>query len=213
MRSRAVLLACIVVGVLFSQPCCVALPAPAVPFTAEHQVEVVAAVDEVCVLLGPGGMATYNEWVGTAVMVAPDRALTAGHLSTCRVQGLHVTMPDGSEGPAGVEWLNRNRDLALLTLPEGGLGERFAAAPTIGTSYVGEEACARTAEPKREQVCGVVTAVGGAPDGDVTFTAPIQHGNSGSAVYDRRGRLLGIVTSITPSGGGRYVSVTEQDLR
>lgn len=209
MRSRILLLLVIVVGICSTQPCCVAT-VPQEPFSAEHQVQAAAAVDELCVLLG--APTAVNEYSGTAVMVAPDRALTAGHLAQCHVQGLYVTMLDGASGYAGIVWLNRNRDLALLSLDEGGLGETYGA-PAIGTSYVGEEACARTAEPKRDLVCGVITMVGGAPDGDVTFTAPIRHGNSGAGVYDYHGRLLGIVTSLTPQGGGRYVSVTEDDLR
>jgi S1-C subfamily serine protease len=209
MRIRA-LGALLIVGICLSSVCCT--PNHPLPFTVEHQVAAAADVQHYCVHVGSDGMPINAEGhVGTGVAVAPNLVLTAGHLVTCHVHGIHIDMPDSGEAFGSLLWFDRQRDLAMVVVPEGALGTGYST-PAIASPMVGEMVCARVAEPNRGSVCGVVIAVGGKPDGDVTFTGAIEHGNSGAGVYDSTGHLVGIVTELLDTGGGRFVSLHASDL-
>ena len=173
------------------------MPTPAEPRAAAVQTASTVDISELCVYFNAAGaFQGFQPWAGTGVAISPTRVLTAAHLARCVVQGLYLELPDGSNAHANVLWLDRARDIAMLTIPEGALGS--AAPPAIAEAVVGERVCARVAHPVPAFVCGEVTVVG---EDAAAFTAPIQPGNSGGGVYDATGHLLGVVSKFTASGG------------
>jgi len=213
MHSRLTLLLVLTFGICFSSVvgCCIPEPVAPKPLTVARQTAVTAHVSQLCVHLLPDGSMSKDVYDASGVVISANRVLTAGHIADCKVQGLYVEMPDGSEGQAGLVWRDEARDIAMLSIPLSGLGKGYEV-PALGPVSVNEVVCAHVAEPDVGTVCGIVTSVNGNANGNVVFTGPVEHGNSGAGVYDPQGRLVGIITKLMEDGGGMFVSVIPSDL-
>jgi S1-C subfamily serine protease len=182
-------------------------------FTPAYQAAVTVRLDEICVKVDlTTTNQAYTGYRGTGIALGPRRVLTAGHMADCNVQGLYVELPNGSHAFASVIWLSRARDLALLSIPNGSLGDTLAS-PEVAAVKIGETVCAHVADPKVDTLCGVVTSVGGPGGRDVNFTGAVQHGNSGAGVFNAQGKLVGIITAIGSKGDGVFTSVQPEDIQ
>lgn len=126
---------------------------------------------------------------GSGFMISGRRVLTAKHMVACDMPPtIFVQLADGRVFRATVDKTWGERDVARLLL----IGDAGAfRAPRVATANVGEPACGVTAVPERGHNCGDVEQV--MPD-QITFGGMVWHGNSGSALYDLRGNVVGIVT-------------------
>lgn len=132
---------------------------------------------------------------GSGVIVDRQTILTAAHVATSppgffcvrtatMVTGKRYLLTAGKALPAF--------DLASLKLAVGEFD------PTYPVSYgdsphFGAHVCAATAYPQHLWRCGE-TQTSTDPPGDVAHSIVVEPGNSGSGVYDERGRLVGIIT-------------------
>jgi S1-C subfamily serine protease len=135
---------------------------------------------------------------GSGVLISGDgHVLTAAHLVDSGAQP-RVVLASGLELDAQVERIDRIADLALLVLP--GRHHRCARLLDGERQAVGSEVFA-VGSPIAERLSGTVTrgVVSGYPtiDGQelIQTDAAVSPGNSGGPIVDRRGRVLGIVTS------------------
>lgn len=151
---------------------------------------------------------------GSGVAVGPEIILTAAHVVTCSGRDVPLvvaTLPSGESYFARVSRVDVAADLARLTVEPGGPPLAGLVANVRPAEITrGEEVCSATASPARARQCGAVVDV--AVDFGVAFrdTGESISGNSGSGVYDRGGRLVGIVThsyAAVAGGGRRCVTV------
>lgn len=118
-----------------------------------------------------------------AVALDAHHALTAAH---CAGAGMEYFAPGESEGrPVRAVYANKRLDIACVEVETGETGR------AIGDLFEGAELTAEA------NVSGVVT--GRAAD-SWTVELPSQQGDSGSAVYDAAGALVGIVLGSAEDG-------------
>lgn len=143
-------------------------------------------------------------FAGSGVMVSPTRILTAGHVVRCQISETSFEPPlaigvDGGDDEFHFATLDsadfqEGVDVAALTVD--GMRKYFTPV-TIGPQPdIGERVCASTGRKPRYAIkCGTVQPRTTADDtGTTRFDGIIEGGNSGSGLYDSRGRLVGIVT-------------------
>lgn len=121
--------------------------------------------------------------------------LTANHVtSKCN---LLVVTAQGKPRIATVVRSSKKHDVSLLRVPNTNyLRPRAITAPP---PEVGQWVCLVPAVPRPDRRCGRRVHD---PE-RIRHTAITQPGNSGSGVYDDRGRLIGIVTHLTKCTNGQ----------
>lgn len=143
---------------------------------------------------------TYVQRGGSGAVVGPRQVVTAMHVVGCPNASLLVTLVDGRIVPMRLAQFDFEADVALLvsqdSAPFGRARVVVAEPPDIGG-----EICAVAAVPHRTRRCGRITGREELPPTDLHFSAEVDRGNSGGGIYDGYGRLVGIVTHKTPSGG------------
>lgn len=138
----------------------------------------------------------------SGVIVSAREILTAGHFVVGCPSSIYL-----ARDAAGAEYYVRpdavnDHDVARLRVLEGQAdlhGGRPRVARAAGT------VCIVAGQPARRRSCGHVVTT---RPGEFLHTAPTVPGNSGSGIYDRAGRLVGIVSTCvslagvcTPTGG------------
>jgi S1-C subfamily serine protease len=132
---------------------------------------------------------------GSGTIVNDRTVLTAAHIAEDdpgEVCVRRATMVNGKSYLLAPGVSMPDRDLASLVTVD----DKFA--PTYPVVYgltpaFGSRVCSMTAHPRFLWRCGDVQRPAEAP-GDLTHTIVTEGGNSGSGVYDTRGRLVGIIT-------------------
>ena len=162
--------------------------------------ESVVRISVTCITAGGGFAAS----MGSGVIVDAHTVLTANHIAedepgeicvrrAVPVNGRSYLLAPGKTLP--------DRDLASLVSAE-------PFSPTFPVVYgpapgYGEHVCSMTAYPRVLWRCGEVQTVAD-PPGDLSHTIMTEGGNSGSGVYDSRGRLVGIITHRWSCSNGQY---------
>jgi S1-C subfamily serine protease len=147
---------------------------------------------------------------GSGVMVAPDGYLLTNNHVVEQAVGLTVTFTDGSEVQAVLVGRDPATDLAVLRAQASGLP--YACLGDSSALQVGQLAIA-IGNPlgyESSVSSGVVsalgrflpTASGRLIEGMIQHTAPLNPGNSGGALLDSGGRVIGINTAIIAMAQG-----------
>ena len=158
-----------------------------------------AAVVNIAVQTGRG-----RGGAGSGVMVAPDGYLLTNNHVVEHARGLAVTFTDGSEVAADLVGRDPATDLAVLRARANGLP--FAVLGDSSRLQVGQLVIA-IGNPlgyASSVSTGVVSALGRSLNGNsgrliegvVQHTAPLNPGNSGGALLDSHGRVVGINTAV-----------------
>ena len=141
--------------------------------------------------------------LGTGLMVSEDRVLTARHVIQCEIlPGVPVyqepervdvygSPEDFAEAEVELE-LNEKYDIARLKLVNKNLAKFFTPVRVAPMPEVGEKICEVSAVPRPTYRCGEAQ---NPLYGKLMIGFPIERGNSGSAVFNDRGELVGIVTN------------------
>jgi S1-C subfamily serine protease len=182
--------------VLFTT-CCVHRGTRTIPETHEASVRInVTCFDASGALLqGHGsGVVVGEHRILTARHVASEAGAAAGCIYTVTTsEGLTVLAMPRRDWP--------DRDVAeLITLdPLPYTPIKLADAPGAG-----EVACIVSAYPRFYRRCGAINYYRDDAPGDVAIDALVEPGNSGSGVYDNRGRLVGITTHLYRCQNGQW---------
>lgn len=144
---------------------------------------------------------------GSGVVVSKTEVLTAAHVVDCIVRdpktGLDVShgkllaivasQPDAIGRPMKVVTSFVAADVARIAIADD--GEFYDVSPVrLASVDLHDLVCVSTGVPRRDIRCGVVEELFNAPGHDLAISIPSYPGNSGSGLYDARGRLVGIVT-------------------
>ena len=168
--------------------------------------------------LQPGervGRVPQPDSTGTSFVAAEGRLLTNNHVvEGCR--RMIARNARGVEQTAQVIATDRQRDLALLTVPAGfGPPLAFRTAPevrlgesvvTFGFPLFGLLSSGPTL------TTGSISALSGLKDNqaDYQISAPVQPGNSGGPLFDSQGNVIGVV--VAKLNAARIAEMTDGDI-
>ncbi len=132
-------------------------------------------------------------FIGSGVIASPTQVLTAGHViddPNCIYSALDVRK---KHHPLTVEVLQKDLDVARLvsTVPF----ETYTPIEISGPPEPGERLCVVTWYPQPSRFCGdyyALSSNGG--EANLMWDGRVYPGNSGSAIYDDWGHLIGITT-------------------
>lgn len=172
---------------------CVHVPriAPAARLTGQ-QYDLTVALEAVC---------TGRDWIETGklasgVLVDGRHALTAAHILACPFPPvIRMTMANGKSYRMAIEWESPAKDLARLVIASADVLP--IVPPIVGEPVVNDTICVAVAMPSRQLNCGVIEAVGDSTKGDIRSSALAERGNSGAGMYNARGELVGISSSMS----------------
>lgn len=202
LRDRLVLLA-VVVPVAVAAATCASCVAPHIPRvtgpaeTPRQQEEGAVDINVTC----PDG----KKYAGSGVVVGRQEVVTAAHVVTCD-EGRSPTMVQVDATGHGV-WLAAVPDVMLPTRDIarihvlGDLSKWYHPLTLAPDPDIGDELCEAAVEPRWDYRCGKVESVS---DTNVRISMVIEPGNSGAAVYDVEGRLVGLTVNALTCQGGVY---------
>jgi len=149
----------------------------------------------------PGGPSSEPETTisGTGFFVAPNRVVTNNHVVSGCTKDIQVRYPGGRPYTATISGQDPNKDLVLLQTdmdnlstsafePEPRVGDQVA---TYGFPYSG------VLSSSGNCTLGYITSLSGMKD-DTRFlqiSTPVQPGNSGGALVDMSGSVVGVVVA------------------
>jgi S1-C subfamily serine protease len=136
---------------------------------------------------------------GSGVVVEDFTVITAAHVVECPGKlGIAIEDWRGNAYKAELLVADEDEDVAKLYVPElKGTLVQYGPKPRID-----ERVCLVGASPYRVRRCGWVESWGPKP-GDMKHSAITEPGNSGGAIYDSRGFLVGIVTHYRRCSNGQ----------
>lgn len=194
---------------LTPQPASIAAPGGG-PRSAAEQAASAVDVERMCVVVDPARQTMDVQFIrASGSVVAPGVVLTANHVVRCgdgAVAGARVFDASGREWPAVVSWRHPAHDLALLAVP--GIPTARPALVQLPPP-VGGQLCHEPTRPERGRRCGHLTAVRADPPAwangaiDLEMSDQVTPGNSGSAVYDASGYLVGVATNTSTCGDAK----------
>lgn len=178
--------------------------------------DAIAAVDGAVVQVrAQGGL-------GSGVVTSPrGLIITNEHVAGARGDDVMVVTADDRRVPATVVMSDASRDLAVLR-PQGEVGQGVQIAPEPDAALRPGDQVFAIGSPFGLQgtvTVGVVSAVNREGDNGtpmIQTDAPINPGNSGGGLFDLRGRLVGVPTSINspvPGNVGIGFAVTADQVR
>jgi serine protease Do len=148
---------------------------------------------------------------GSGVVVSPHHVLTAAHVTlVCKDSQFEIEIADGTRFAATVDKSWPEIDIARLKVEE---TLKQTPITRIGGALEEEDViCFHSGSPSRDIRCGQVENVEPFGLGNVRHSAIVEPGNSGSPVFDRQGRLVGIITHYRKCNngqicGGRFSSI------
>lgn len=163
----------------------------------------VAGVKILTKCAGAGG------YLGSGVIVSAHRVLTAEHVVECPL-GLPATVVldpgDGDARDARVEVVLPSNDIARLWV-DADLSKWFTSVTVGPEPEIGQLVCWTAFVPRPTYRCGTAQAhhddTGNDDDG-FGIDGFVEHGNSGSGVYDEWGRLVGLIDMTLDCQTGVY---------
>lgn len=150
-----------------------------------------------CVKEDKGTFSTVG-WYGSGVIVDSRRLLTAAHVTDDEGMFCSFVTTD-SAGKARLAFPLRAvaaNDLASMELAPDEPDFAPVHVTFGGKPMLGSTVCTSSAFPRVARKCGEVQPYTD-PPGDLVMGIVVEPGNSGSALYDEYGRLVGIVTHLT----------------
>lgn len=151
-------------------------------------------------------------WYGSGVIVDATHLITAGHVAELESPGdVCSFVAEDSAGRTHLVFpkvVLKSTEIDLASMELVSFTERFHSQPVRFGSVpvLGDIVCAFTAFPRREHRCGQVMKPKAHP-GDIRINMVVEPGNSGSALYNMRHELVGIVVHTYPNrDNGQFVT-------
>lgn len=160
---------------------------------------------------------------GSGFAVAPDLVATNAHVVAGEGRGnTSVLRPNGKSLPATVVMYDPNRDIALLSVA--GLGETplTVASPRVGSVGAvfghpgGQDQVAVSPARVSQQEDAVGPDIYGGHDvkrAILVLAASLAHGDSGGALVDTDGRVVGVAFAISANSSGTAYALDTSELQ
>lgn len=149
--------------------------------------------------------------LGSGVIVREDGLILTNYHVVDGVDGLLVTLPNGGNAPAIIIGVDKDTDLALLQINNGGVNIKL---PTLAfanseNQHIGDVVLAIGNPYGLGQTVtqGIISATGSANinfsnfENFIQTDATISNGNSGGALINTNGELIGINTAVSKQSG------------
>ena len=156
----------------------------------------------------PGSDTQRAFGLGSGVIISAAGYILTNHHVVEAADEIEVGLPDGKQLPAKVVGSDPDTDLAVLRVVASGLpAMTFGSSDTLRVGDI-VLAIGNPLGIGQTVTSGIVSALGRTGLGINTFEnfiqtdAAINQGNSGGALVDARGNLVGINTAILSQGGG-----------
>ena len=158
---------------------------------------------------------------GSGFTVAPDTVVTNAHV-VAGGERIRLRRPDGRLVRATIVSFDDDRDLAVLSAPELGLpplpiGEAVEGAQGAVLGYPGGQNTVRVAPAviwDEQPTIGRDIYGGDRTRRQVLFlAAALRSGDSGAALIDTSGRVVGVAFAIAPDRPGTAYAVDDSELR
>ncbi len=147
------------------------------------------------------GVTMFGSYKCSGILVSDHQIVTAAHCARADAF-LTAERQDGTQAIFTIEVLVPSLDLARLETVPGWFGDD-PGAPKVGpVPEVGDEVCIAPVIPRRDHKCGEIQAVFSDMMCHDTIT---ERGNSGSALYDSAGRVIGIVSTLYTADTGQII--------
>lgn len=181
--------------------------------------EVVARAVQSTVNVESFGCGGLHEGSGFAVatnLIATNAHVVAG------ADRLQVRRPDGRVLPASIVTFDPNRDLALLSVPGLGqpplpLGNAPVETPAAVLGYPGGQNKVRVApaavQDERATIGRDIYGRNRTQRQVLFLASRIRQGDSGSALIDPQGRVIGVAFAIAPDRSGTAYALDDSELR
>ena len=134
---------------------------------------------------------------GSGVIVDERHVITAWHVVKCpgfsTLPIIQVGLQDGRAFMMVIDKVDGDADLALLTIFSADRFHLKVPPPVIGKAEAGDSACSSVGFPKKGWHCGEIASVSDSKKGNIEVDAETVSGNSGSALYNSSGQLVGII--------------------
>ncbi len=187
----------IIVGCSLSLFGCFSSARPGRSLEAEYSSAV--AIKKTCIDTQTGRLSGSY---GSGVIVTDHMILTAAHVVNphgmfCTFEGLDATGSTFTLHPAVVDY---TADIAQMVTTK----YKFRYRPvSIGpVPELGAHVCVVTGFPNNYRRCGNIQPLGKV-DPNLEIDMIVEHGNSGSGIYDDHGRLVGIAVALINCGNGQ----------
>lgn len=136
----------------------------------------------------------------SGVLVSDHQVVTAAH---CADEDaiIMAERSDGTRAFFSVEVIVPGLDMVRLETIPGTFGDPPARVNVVAPE-LGQRVCIAAAVPRHDHKCGEVQRV---VSGGFYHSAITEHGNSGSAIYDDLGHLVGIVSTLYTAANGQII--------
>ena len=150
------------------------------------------------------GLPIINGHYGSGTLLSAHEVLTAAHVQHCpegNLEIMHVDPGDGKYHLATTDVLLPESDVARIHVDDD-LGTWFEPVAIGPLPEIGDRLCAASAAPRSMYRCWTAQQPSSDADGGIGLDGNTEFGESGSAVFNAHGQLVGVLVALTRCQAG-----------
>ena len=144
------------------------------------------------------GIPKISTHYGSGTLLSAHEVLTAAHVQHCpegSIEAMGVDAGDGEQHVATTDVLLPASDVTRLHVDDD-MGKWFTPIMIGPLPTIGDRVCAAAAVPREMYRCWTAQNIGDDPDGNIGLDGFTEFGESGSALFNDHGQLIGVVVML-----------------